>query len=201
METEEQKILRLKTKCFDNSFHSFGKAYLFEKRAQHYNKLINWLTVLGIIVPVSIGATASGYGLNNEFLKNIISISIPVSIIQLLISISSVVYKWSDQLSYANETVQEHYFLSERFKKLGEFAPNNYTLFDHEFEILNTRLKSRIEQDSKHGVKEWELRMGMRFSLREFQRECVGCKITPLSMEYSECTVCGKFNNNLINRL
>lgn len=43
--------------------------------------------------------------------------------------------------------------------------------------------------------------MGMRFALREFQRECVGCKITPLSMEYSECTVCGKFNDNLKNRL
>jgi mobilome CxxCx(11)CxxC protein len=201
METEEQKILRLKTKCFDNSFHSFGKAYLFEKRAQHYNKLINWLTILGIIVPISIGATATGYGLNNVFLKNLIAFSIPVSIIQLLISIFSIIYKWSDQQSYAIETVQEHQFLSERFKKLGEFPPENYKEFDQEFEILNTRLKSRIEQDSKHGVKEWELRMGMRFALREFQRECVGCKITPLSMEYSECTVCGKFNNNLINRL
>lgn len=201
MEAEEQKILRLKTKCFDNSFHSFGKAYLFEKRAQHYNKLINWLTVLGIIVPVSIGATAFGYGLNNEFLKNLIAISIPVSIIQLLISIFSIVYKWSDQQSYAIETVQEHHFLSERFKKLGEFPPENYREFDQNFEILNTRLKTRIEQDSKHGVKEWELRMGMRFALREFQRECIGCKITPLSLEYSDCSVCGKFNDNLINRL
>lgn len=39
METEEQKILRLKTKCFDNSFNSFGKAYLYKKRSQHNNKL------------------------------------------------------------------------------------------------------------------------------------------------------------------
>lgn len=87
METEEQKILRLKTKCFDNSFHSFGKAYIFEKRSQQYNKLINWLTVLGIIVPVSIGVTSIGYGLDNNFLKNLIAFSIPISIIQLLISL------------------------------------------------------------------------------------------------------------------
>jgi mobilome CxxCx(11)CxxC protein len=201
MELEKEKIKKLQIKSNDNSFHSFGKAYLFEKRARHYERLISLLTVLGIIVPVSIGATVLGYGINNDFLKIIITFAIPVSIFQLLISIISVVYKWSDELSYANESAQEHYFLSDRFKKLSEFPADSFIENDHQFEIINTRLKSRIEQDSKHNIKDWELRMGMKYALREYQKECTGCNIIPISMEYTDCPVCGKFKNKLINRL
>lgn len=201
MEKEEFKIERLRIKAHDNGFHSYGKAYIFEKRANHYGKLISYITVLGILVPVTIGATAMGYGLNNNFLKAIMAIAIPVSILQLLISIISVVYKWSDELSYANEAAQAHYFLNDRFKKLAEFPPSNFAEFDLNFEIINTRLKARNEQDSKHIIKDWEYRMGMRFALREYQKECIGCKETPTSMEFSDCPVCGKFKNSLINRL
>ncbi|MDL5511177.1 hypothetical protein QSE00_24905 [Arenibacter sp. M-2] len=201
METDEVKIDRLRTKSHDNGFHSFGKSYIFEKRANHYGRLISYITVLGILVPVTIGATAMGYGLNNSFLKALMAIAVPVSILQLLISIISVVYKWSDELSYASEAAQAHYFLNDRFKKLAEFPPSNFTEFDLNFEIINTRLKARTEQDSKHNIKDWELRMGMRYALREYQKECVGCKNTPTSMESSNCPVCGKFKNTLKNRL
>lgn len=198
---EINKIKQLQINSHDNSFHSFGKAYLFEKRARHYNKLISWLTVLGIIVPVSIGATVLGYGIDNEFLKILIAVAIPVSILQLIISLISVVYKWSDELSYANESAQEHYFLCDRFKKLAEFPPDNFKDADHKFELINTRLKARIEQDSKHNIKDWELRMGMRYALREYKKECVGCEKIPTSMEYSNCPVCGQFKDKLIYRL
>ena len=198
---EEEKIEQLQIESHNNSFHSFGKAYLFEKRARHYNKLINWLTVLGIIVPVSIGATVLGYGIDNNFLKILIAVAIPVSILQLIISIVSVVYKWSDELSYANESAQEHYFLCDRFKKLGRFPPDNFRDADHSFEIINTRQKAREEQDSKHNIKDWEFRMGMRYALREYKKECIGCGEIPKSMDYSDCPVCGKYKNRLIDRL
>lgn len=201
MESEQDKIKRLQIKSHNNSFHSFGKAYIFECRANHYDRLLSIITVLGIIVPVSIGATALGYGIDNEFLKVLITVAIPFSIFQLFFSIISVVYKWSDELSYANESAQEHYFLSDRFKKLGEFPPDNFMETDHSFELINARLKARTEQDSKHKLKDWELRMGMRYSLRDSQKECVGCKKTPTSMEYSNCPICGQYKNKLINRL
>lgn len=200
-ETPEEIFNKLRVKCHDQSFHSFGKAYMFEKRSQHYNRLLNFITVLGIIVPVTIGATVLGYGINNNFLKFVIALAIPSSIIQLIFSIISVVYKWSDELAYANESAQEHYFLSDRFKKLGEFPPNEYGELDHAYELINTRLKSRTEQDSKHNIKDWELRFGMRYALREFQKECISCKQTPFSMTPTSCDVCGNFKNTLLNRL
>jgi mobilome CxxCx(11)CxxC protein len=111
----------------------------------------------------------------------------------LIFSLISVVYKWSDELSYSNESAQEHYFLSERFKKLGEFPPSSFSELNFEFELINTRLKSRTEQDSKHPYKDWELRKGMKYSLREHQKSCIECKNIPTSMENTECNVCGKY--------
>jgi mobilome CxxCx(11)CxxC protein len=137
---EEDKIERLRKKCFDSSFHSFGKAFIHEERSKKYNRQINLLTTLGIIVPVTIGATVLGYGIDNSILKYMISIAIPMSIFQLVFSLISVVYKWSDELSYSNESAQEHYFLSERFKKLGEFPPDSFVQLNFEFELINTRL-------------------------------------------------------------
>lgn len=190
---EKDKIEKLRQKCHDCSFHSYGKAYIHEQRSQKYGKYINLLTTLGIIVPVTIGATVLGYGIENNTLKFMISIAIPMSIFQLIFSLISVVYKWSDELAYSNESAQEHYFLSERFKKLGEFPPSTFTELNFEFELINTRLKSRTEQDSKHSFKDWELRKGMRYSLRENQKSCVECKKIPTSMENTECNVCGKY--------
>lgn len=192
--SDSQKSERLRNKCHDNSFHSYGKAFIHEQRAQKYNRYINLLTTLGIIVPVIIGATVLGYGIDNSALKFMISVAIPLSILQLVISLISVIYKWSDELSYSNESAQEHYFLSERFKKLGEFPPDSFNELNFEFELINTRLKSRTEQDSKHSFRDWELRKGMRYSLRENQKQCVECKNIPTSMENTKCNVCGKFN-------
>ena len=124
--TEQEKLDRLCIKSHNSAFHSFGKTYIFEKRANHYSRLISILTIMGIIVPVIIGAIVLGYGMENNLVDYFIALAVPVSIVQLIISLISIVYKWTDQLAYANESAQDHYFLSDRFKKLGEFPPDNF---------------------------------------------------------------------------
>ncbi|MEB2774604.1 mobilome CxxCx(11)CxxC protein [Algoriphagus sp. D3-2-R+10] len=195
MKSENTDIEKLRIYCHDVSFHSFGKTYIFQKRVGAYTKLINFNTVLGIIIPVCIGATVLGYGIENQFLQYLILVAIPLSIFQLLVSTISVAFKWSDELSYASEAIQSHQYISDRFKKLAAFSKNSFDDLDREYEILNAVLQSRKDQDSKHNLKDWELRMGMRYALREFQRECVSCKKVPLSMESTTCPVCGNFDN------
>ena len=51
--------------------------------------------------------------------------------------------------------------------------------------------KRRVDQLSN--ITDEEKRMGMRATLRQFQRECANCKQTPVSMVPSECGVCGNF--------
>lgn len=201
METNEEKFNKLRTICWNNATSTFGNAYIFDKKAQRYGFFTNFLKVFGIIVPVTVGATALGYGLNSDILKGIITLAIPLSILQLIFSVFAVVQKWDDELAYAYEASQDLSLLSDSFRKLGNLPPENYKDLDDKFEILNTRYKARNQQNSKHNLKEWELRMGMRYALREFQRPCVGCKEIPISMKSTKCDICGNFDKSINYKL
>ncbi|WCM43607.1 hypothetical protein MG290_14775 (plasmid) [Flavobacterium sp. CBA20B-1] len=197
MTPEEQ----LRSESWNNSIQCFGKSYIFNKRAQFYSKWNRFLAILGIVVPLTVGATASGFGFESEILKNTIAISIPLSIIQLVISAFALVNNWNDYLSYSLEAVNDYNSLSDDFKKLGKNSPSNFGDFSKSFEILETRLKYRNESDSKYSFSERELRKGMRYALREFQRKCVGCQEVPLSMLSTPCEICGKFERSLIHKI
>lgn len=201
METEEQRFNKLRQESWNNALHTFGKAYVYNKRAGRYGFLVNLLKVFGIVVPVAVGATALGYGFQSAVLQNAIALAIPLSIIQLLISVFAVTFKWDDELAYSYESSNDYNNLSEEFKVLGNLPPNNFQKLQDEVKIANTKLRLRGEQDSKHNIKEWELRMGMRYALREFKRECYGCKKIPISMESTDCDVCGRFNISLFKKL
>ncbi len=195
----EEELLR--KDAWDKAIHSFGKAYIFSKRAEFYTRWIRFVTILGIIVPVTIGATASGYGFDSEILKWTINISIPLTILQLIISVFALVHNWSDYLSYSLDATNDYGNLSAALKKLGKNPPNDIEELKHQLELLETKYNSRSDQDSKYGLKERELRKGMRYALREFQRQCIGCKRTPLSAESTDCNVCGNFKRNMIDKL
>lgn len=197
--SEKEAIIRRES--WDRAINSFGKAFIFGKRAEFYKKWIRFLTILGIIVPILVGAVATGYGLDSSILKNVINITIPITIIQLVISIIAIVNNWNDYLSYSLEATNDYGNLSENFKKLGKNPPIDEQKLEHKFEILDTKYLLRTEQDSKYGLKDKELRKAMRYALREFQRKCVGCEEVPLSMKSTECEICGNFNRNKLQKL
>lgn len=193
METEQEKIDKLKQECWNGAFHTFGKGYIFDKRSKKYGRWVNLLKVSGIIVPAAIGGTALVYGYNSDFVALAISIAAPLTLTQLIISVFAVVFKWDDEFAYSIEASQQYSVLADSFKKLGQFPPNSFSQLEKEYDLENTKHKSRIEQDSKHNLKEWELRKGMRYALREFKRQCYGCEIVPKSMKTTDCDICGKF--------
>lgn len=197
--TQQEQIFR--KEAWDKAIQSFGKSYIFSQRTVFYNNWIRFLTILGIIVPVFIGATASGYGIDSDILKWTINISIPLTILQLVISVFSIVNRWSENLSYSIEATNDYANLSEEFKKLGKNPPSDLKLLEHKIDILNTKYNLRNDQDSKFQIKELERRKGMRYALREFQRTCIGCKEVPLSLESTDCEVCGNYEKSLINKL
>lgn len=193
METKYQKIDKLRQECWNGALHTFGKSYIFVNRLKKYGQWINLLKASGIVVPAAIGGTALAYGYNSEYLALSISIAIPLTIAQLIISVFAVVFKWDDEFAYSIEASQHYSVLADNFKMLGQFPPNSFAELEKEYNVENTKLKSRIEQDSKHNLKEWELRKGMRYALREFKRECYGCGKVPKSLQSTDCDICGRF--------
>jgi len=201
METEQDRYNKLRKSSWDNAVHTFGLSYVFDKKAQRHSLFTNLLKIFGIVVPVTIGATASGYGLQSEILKSVIALAIPLTIMQLIFSVLAVVKKWDDELAYSYEASQDLTLLSDEFKKLGNLPPVEFLELNQKYDLLNTRFKARSQQNSKHNIKEWELRLGMRYALREFQRKCVGCQTVPLSMDSTDCEVCGKFDKSIYYKL
>ena len=192
MENKEEKLRR---DSWDNALYTFGYAYIFDRRANKYSNLINLLKVWGILTPVTVGGVAIAYGFDSKILNIVITIAIPVLIIQLTFSVLAIIFKWDEELAYSYEASNSHNALSSEFKKLAKHSPCDFAEFDRLFELLSTKYQNRSEQDAKHSIKEKEHRKGMKYALREFQRECVGCKKVPLSMESTECPICGNFEN------
>ena len=191
--TENEKIEKIKLDSSDKSFHCFGYGYIFQKRIKWYLRYINALKFFGIIVPLIIGAIALGYGVNNNILIYAIIIGTPFIILQLVISTLSIVYKWDDELAYSFEASNDYNYLYDEFRKLFNYPTQNSSQLENRFDILITKLNSREQQNSKHKITEKELRIGMRYSLREHKKECAGCQKIPTDMTSTECGVCGKF--------
>lgn len=191
--TEQDIIDKIKLESSDKSFHAYGYSYIFTKRIKWYLRYINAIKFLGIIVPLTVGALAIGYNFEHDILIISIAIAIPITIIQLIISTLSIVYNWDEELAYAFEANQDYNNLYDEFIKIFKFPPANFHELEKHFEILNTKQKNREQQDSKHNITDKELRIGMRYSLREHRKECAGCNSTPTSMEPTKCGVCGNF--------
>lgn len=182
----------LRKECHDLAFQSFGYADLFDNRSARFGSWLSSLKVFGIVTPSLAGAYVIGYGFTPA-LKFLIYAAGIISIIQFIFSIFAVIYKWDDELAYALEASPDYNKLHSKFKKLGQIPPNDIEKFKQEFDLLNTEYNLRNQQDAKHNISEWERRRGMRSALREYRRDCDGCKIRPLSMDSTDCDVCGKF--------
>lgn len=191
--TDQEKADKIKLESSDKAFHAFGYSYIFNRRIKWYLRYINALKFFGIVVPVTIGALAIGYKFVNDILVISIAIAIPATILQLILSTLSIVYKWDDELAYAFETNIDYNHLYDDYTNLYKFSPSDINELEKRFEVLNAKNKNRETHDSKHNITEKELRRGMRYSLREHKKECAGCKLIPTTMEATKCGVCGKF--------
>ena len=183
----------LRKDCWNNALHAFGTAYIFRKKAEKYKKRTSILKFFGIAVPLTIGATASGYGLDSEILKWVIVVAVPLTIIQLIISVAAAVQKWDDELSYSYESASENLEIALKHESFAKYPPNEKSTLEGEMQILKTKQESRDKQDDKHSITEKEERMGMRYALRNYNRPCVTCGKVPTSMTPTSCNICGNF--------
>lgn len=185
---------KLRSESHSNAFDCFGYGYIFEQRAKRLRRNLTLLQVLGVIVPATVGSILIGYGTKFKYLEAIISIAIFTSVIQFIISIWALIYKWDDELSYAYDAMQSYQSLYNRFSNLGKFPPPSYELLRVDYDLINADYITRNQLNTQHNIKEWEKRLGMHYSLREHKELCYGCQIKPLSMNSTNCYVCGNYS-------
>lgn len=165
----------IRKECWDRTFHSFGTAYIFEKRTKKLRKRLQFLTFLGIVVPVTVGSLIISFGVDFKNINLIIILAGILGSIQLVITLWSLVAGWNDSLAFAKESTSVNYELSNKYRSLGKNPPSKLSEFTLKYEIFNTEYRYRNQQDNQQGITDKEKRMGMHSALRNFQRECPCC--------------------------
>lgn len=179
--------------CWDKALYSFGSNYVFGQRIRKYEKRNKLLKFSGIVMPLILGGIAGAYGSESVILPILITALAPLGVFQLTISLAAIIWDWDKELSYAYEASQSYNYLSSRFTDMAKRPPPDYTEFEKAHAVLKTEYALREQQDEKHKMSEREERKGMRAGLRQYQKQCAGCSIAPLSMESTNCSVCGNF--------
>jgi len=193
-QSEEDAYSNIRFECHDKAFHAFANGHIFERRAKKYKARIKALEFAGLVVPVVIGGIVIAYGPEQSIPLNIaLFVVAPFTIVLLVISTLSLVYQWSDKLSYSSESSADNYGLSGDFKELGTHPPQTLDDLKLKYIELKTKDDIRSKQDIAQNVKPEEDRRGMRKALIQFQRECVKCEKIPDSMASTDCPVCGNF--------
>lgn len=176
--------------CLKDARDLFGTAYIFEKRARRTRFFLRVLTFTGVAGPALLGALGSAYGLQWSYLPMVVGITAVVAVVQLIVSLWSLVSQWDSDLAYSLESYASNYRLSEAYFRLATTEESKAKV-DQSHARFEGEARLRTEMDMRQGITDKEKRLGMRAALRHFQWECPGCKKTPLDMNSSKCPVCG----------
>jgi mobilome CxxCx(11)CxxC protein len=179
--------------CHESALRSFGTAYIFECRAVPLRVALKLLAFSSLVGPLSIGALVIAVGSTTTLITWAILVAAALSIVQIILSLWSLVAQWRDNLSYYLESKADNYNLADRFYSLGNNTVYPDDKWRTEFSVLDALGNNRARLDLRYDITDEEKRMGMRAALREFQRKCTGCQTVPNSLEASDCPICGNF--------
>lgn len=187
--------------CHESALRCFATAYIFECRAAPLRVALKLLTFSSLVGPLSIGALVIAVGSTAELISWAIFVAAFLSIIQIILSLWSLVAQWRENLSYYLESKADNYQLADRFYELGNNTVYYEDKWRTEFTVLDALSNNRSHLDLRYDITDEEKRMGMRAALREYQRECIECKSIPTSLQSSNCSVCGNFKKRSIKWL
>jgi mobilome CxxCx(11)CxxC protein len=186
----QQQIIQ---ECWDNSLHALGTSYVFEQKAKFYKFWIRVITILGVVVPLLLGATVGVYGQKSFILTIFILVAGPLTIFQIILSGISLVFKWDDLLAYSLESQTDNRVLYKEYESLAKYPPSDIYEFEKQFLIIKTKDEARQKQDEKIPFSQEDNRKGMRYALWIRKKQCATCKKVPTSLTPSECETCGKY--------
>jgi len=140
---------KLRIRCGELAFQSFGYQYIFDSRIKRLSTNLNLIKAMGLLVPALVGSIVFAYGNQSSLLSGIVKFATPVLIFQFVLSLLAVVYKWDDELYYGVEASASYANLHAEFRKIQQFPPSTYNDLSVQSQPLETEYGLRQQQDSK----------------------------------------------------
>ncbi len=189
--SKEDPSDRIRIDCWDKALDSFGYAYIYDKRLARLGLWLRWSEFFGIVIPILLGGILTTYYSNQGLIDLAIKVTAPIAIAQLIVSAYLTVTGANARLQSYAEKSAEHAVLSSQFEQLAKHPIEDINEYRRQYDILAERERGLAKGTS--AIRDKELRMGMRYGLRNYRRKCAGCGEVPVSMESTECDVCGNF--------
>lgn len=179
---------QLQQHCADKRFYALGTAKIFERRARRLELKRNWITYLGIVVPLLVGGTALAFG--TKVLPYILVPAGLLGLLQLSLSVWSLVAKWDAQHNYALQAAQAQTRLFNAWDALAKRLPPD---LKEKVDGLDQEDQRQEQSDLLQNVSDKEKRFAMRAALYHFGNPCRRCNRKPESMKPGDCDTCGNF--------
>lgn len=186
----DERTKTLIRECREKEFHAYGTSKIFERRAKTYRNYINILTFLGIVVPVSIGAVVLSFGTEWKYLAGVLVVASVISLLQLVISVWSIVASWSGKLEIASNAIQGNTRLYNEWKALADHPDEKLESKVQEVRRLN---QEQEMNDLRQDISDKEKRFAMHESLFYYKRPCQTCEQVPKSKKATNCDMCGNY--------
>jgi len=137
-----------------------------------------------------IGGMALAFGINSSILPIAILGAGLVGLVQITLSVWSLVARWDEQHQYAVESTKSNTELYNRFRNIPSApAASIWGLYAQAAADYQARELTDLTQNTTDGEK----RFANRKSLYYYQNPCNVCRIKPLTMQASQCDSCGNF--------
>lgn len=185
------ELEKLKKKCFEKRFYSFGTTKIFEKRVKSYRLKLKIIAFLGLLSPVLLGGFVAAFSSDNQILTNIL---LPVcgllTILQAIMSLWSLVSKWDDVHAYSISAVKNNTRLTNDFDQLTNQTESK---IKRDFPRLFDEFNRQEIEDTAQSVTTKEKRFAMRESLFQYKNKCPTCNKIPETLTPSNCDTCGNY--------
>jgi mobilome CxxCx(11)CxxC protein len=174
--------------CGDRAFYAYGTARIFERRARELERRRNWITYLGVAVPGVVGGGYLAFG--KDFPSALVVVAGVLGVVQLALSLWSLVAKWDDRYAYAQRATQVHTYLFNTWDALVKRPPPN---LEARVQQLDGEDQRQEQTDLAQAISEKEKRFAMRSTLYFYGLKCARCGEQPASMKAGKCDTCGNF--------
>lgn len=151
---------------------------------------------LGLALPVAIGGVAAADLLGAGALKQLIWAASAIGVVQLIVSLWSVVADWPGQLESSLLASGENSRLANEFDALAKQFATPPANFNSIYDKLTTQDNAQQAADERQLITKDEKIYGHRAALYQYGLKCVKCQAVPATRETSSatkarCDTCG----------
>src|ERR1700749_4889767 len=95
------ELQKMKADAWNKALESSCTAYIFEVRARRLGKRLNHLNLLGLALPLTVGAIVLAYGAKPNALIWLIPICSAIGVFQLVVFAWSLLARWVDRYQHS----------------------------------------------------------------------------------------------------